>query len=757
MANGDLIKVGTFYLDGVIQPRPTRPWNNGIPSGATQVGNIPVYRVGHQIEIRDTDTNDANQIQWREVNVGHKKLLVADRVLLTNVSWEDLDQQLLITGKVVTIDKQKYNLRVLAGGEDYRSFRDSYSGGSEGNEWDQLITNEGGFSGLPSPSPSNLNELQEAEDLTSVHNQTWNWFHMHAWVQDAYRGRFSHRAIRGFYSPRHWDCISAKERLSSIGWRPVLEILNNEPPKRPIIVNPMENVRTGNRPILEAIINHDREGDRQHFRLQLADNQGFTSGLQVFLSNQDQTGWEAFDGTTWVSFPASGVSHAAYKKVRYTPQNHLISGQKYFFRFGAVDTYSGSQDGWSGEQELINLLGASGDCEVASDFGVSQGHHTIAEDNSTFVQGGRSINMNNPSNHAAFRGKFVKVKVQGYYLVCGWAKSNGTVPVGLSALNMGSKEQHLSEQITSAEWQFVSLTLQASETDYAFGMVVSDKGIANFDGIRVYEISKAEYDLIQRKDPLWSGMNLALQYPHTGSTVLPIQKPRSVRIGDILVASLKKPLKTSDYAKRTVVNVAYELPTRERRISRVETDDPSVIFTGTFSRFPNAGASGGSYQYTSSPASAMRLTFTGTGIRLYGLVGPVYGTAHVYIDTILCDVASFYSASTQSQEKVFEHLTLPYGEHVISLVHFSGTTVTDYFEVITDDRPATIKVEACNNALDTSPTYEEITASVRNGTHHQFLNREKTASDWAVGVRMTVKAHGTYGPVEIDGFGISYE
>ena len=114
MANGDLIKLGTFYLNGVKQPRPTKPWGtDSTPPGAPSAGDIPVFSAGQSIEIRDTDPNDAYKIQWREVNDGSKKLLISDRVLLVNVSWDDLNAQGLIFGKTITIDGQQYKLQLM--------------------------------------------------------------------------------------------------------------------------------------------------------------------------------------------------------------------------------------------------------------------------------------------------------------------------------------------------------------------------------------------------------------------------------------------------------------------------------------------------------------------------------------------------------------------------------------------------------------------------------------------------------------------
>ncbi|RLQ08677.1 hypothetical protein D9547_07060 [Geobacillus stearothermophilus] len=182
------------------------------------------------MEIRDTNPSDAYKIQWREVNDGSKKLLISDRVLLVNVSWDDLNAQGLIFGKTITIDGRQYKLRVLTGGSDYHHGTGNYSGGyPSSNEWDRIITNEAGFSGLPVPSATDLDIYQYSIDFNSAHNQFWNWFYVYSWVQETYTGNSATRAVRGYVSACFWDYYSSDSRGAIFGWRPVLEVLNSAP------------------------------------------------------------------------------------------------------------------------------------------------------------------------------------------------------------------------------------------------------------------------------------------------------------------------------------------------------------------------------------------------------------------------------------------------------------------------------------------------------------------------------------------------
>lgn len=68
------------------------------------------------------------------------------------------------------------------------------------------------------------------------------------------------------------------------------------------------------------------------------------------------------------------------------------------------------------------------------------------------------------------------------------------------------------------------------------------------------------------------------------------------------------------------------------------------------------------------------------------------------------------------------------------------------------------KVEACNNAFDDSPAWEDITAQVAINRVYNFLNESKTAEKWGVNVRFTItKNEGYEEEVSISGFGGAYE
>ena len=178
----------------------------------------------------DTPAAEANQLQWHKIQDGDKTLLICDRVILVNCSWNDLNSQGYITGKEVTIDGAKYKCRVLTGGTGPRSSNDYYSGGTPtNNEWDRFITREEVITGLPAPVSSDLDSTQNATDLNSTHNQFWNWYYVYSWCQETYSGNSSSRAYRGCDSARGWDYGIATYQNAYLGFRPVLEVLNTDP------------------------------------------------------------------------------------------------------------------------------------------------------------------------------------------------------------------------------------------------------------------------------------------------------------------------------------------------------------------------------------------------------------------------------------------------------------------------------------------------------------------------------------------------
>ena len=177
----------------------------------------------------DTPSADANKLQWVKIKDGDKTLLICDRVILVSVSWDDLNGQGYVTGKTITIDGTKYKCRLLTGGSNRRN-NDWYAGGTPtNNEWDRFITREEVITGLPAPVSSDLDTNLNTTDHNSTHNQLWHWVGVYSWCQETWAENASFRAYRGYSSARFWNYFSSGSRLVSVGFRPVLEVLNTDP------------------------------------------------------------------------------------------------------------------------------------------------------------------------------------------------------------------------------------------------------------------------------------------------------------------------------------------------------------------------------------------------------------------------------------------------------------------------------------------------------------------------------------------------
>lgn len=187
-------------------------------------GSISNYSFGN------TPSDDAKKLQWVKIKDGDKTLLICDRVILVNVTWNDLNSAGWIFGKEVNIDSAKYKLRSLTGGTGPRSTNDWYSGGTPANnEWDRFVTREEVITGLPAPVSSDLDSSLNSTDLSSTHNALWNWAGVYTWCQETYSSNTSYRAVRGYGSARSWNYYDATVSNSNVGFRPVLEILNTDP------------------------------------------------------------------------------------------------------------------------------------------------------------------------------------------------------------------------------------------------------------------------------------------------------------------------------------------------------------------------------------------------------------------------------------------------------------------------------------------------------------------------------------------------
>ena len=130
-------------------------------------------------------------------------LFIADHAVTHTVSWDDLNTKSLIFGKDYVAGGVDYTLRAPSVGSDYTGSDESQRGVPQSNEWDTMLNKNSGY-------------IQ-------------NWNGMYSWGQDTVSldaSDTSRRAVRGYSSARYWGNLSAARSIPSVGFRPVLEVLN---------------------------------------------------------------------------------------------------------------------------------------------------------------------------------------------------------------------------------------------------------------------------------------------------------------------------------------------------------------------------------------------------------------------------------------------------------------------------------------------------------------------------------------------------
>jgi len=206
---GNIRTFGTLYLNGSKQK---------CPMDLAKYDDVYEY-MGEKIEIKSSDKSDENKLAWVEINDNNKKLLICDRNILKGMSWDELNNQNLVFGKVVIIDGQKYILRLLKGGDKKKDDVD--------NEWNRYIVNEDKLSGLPISTEFDTSEKINNSNLDKINgenNSLWHWIDMCSLTQNIKREKSC--IIRGFYSNTYLNDVKKEVSYKTVGYRPVLEAIN---------------------------------------------------------------------------------------------------------------------------------------------------------------------------------------------------------------------------------------------------------------------------------------------------------------------------------------------------------------------------------------------------------------------------------------------------------------------------------------------------------------------------------------------------
>lgn len=140
---------------------------------------------------------------------------------------------------------------------------------------------------------------------------------------------------------------------------------------------------------------------------------------------------------------------------------------------------------------------------------------------------------------------------------------------------------------------------------------------------------------------------------------------------------------------------SYTISVSTLTIKKVEESDASIKYapttpTNSWTTVSAMAASGGKYKVSANTNATVSYTFTGKGIRWYGVQDNKGGVVEVYIDNQLVGEVDLYSQASQYNKLLFERLNLPSGTHTITLkntgqknTNSTGTNISvDAFEVI---------------------------------------------------------------------------
>ena len=157
----------------------------------TYAGTIEAYKLTSAM---------ATTEEYAQQNKYPHSLFVADYAVTHTISWDGLNDEGLIFGKNYASGGVDYTLRAPSVGSNYTGSGNSERGVPQSNEWDTMLNKDSGY-------------IQ-------------NWNKMYLWGQDVSSDGASLRAVRGYHSARFWGYFSSSGQNVSLGFRPVLEVLN---------------------------------------------------------------------------------------------------------------------------------------------------------------------------------------------------------------------------------------------------------------------------------------------------------------------------------------------------------------------------------------------------------------------------------------------------------------------------------------------------------------------------------------------------
>ena len=157
----------------------------------TYAGTVDAYKL-----TSETATTE----EYAQQNKYPHSLFIADYNVTHKINWDDLNTANLIFGKDYAASGVDYTLRAPSVGSRYTDSGESQRGTPQSNEWDRVLDKDDGYI-------KNRNKV-------------------YSWGQDTPNFGSGFRAVRGYYSARHWYYYSSSYQHVNLGFRPVLEVPN---------------------------------------------------------------------------------------------------------------------------------------------------------------------------------------------------------------------------------------------------------------------------------------------------------------------------------------------------------------------------------------------------------------------------------------------------------------------------------------------------------------------------------------------------
>ena len=157
----------------------------------TYAGTVDAYALTSEKETTE---------EYAQQNKYPHSLFIADYNVTHKINWDDLNTANLIFGKDYAASGVDYTLRAPSAGSRYTGSGESQRGTPQSNEWDRVLDKDDGYI-------KNRNKV-------------------YSWGQDTPNFGSGFRAVRGYYSARHWYYYSSSYQNVDLGFRPVLEVPN---------------------------------------------------------------------------------------------------------------------------------------------------------------------------------------------------------------------------------------------------------------------------------------------------------------------------------------------------------------------------------------------------------------------------------------------------------------------------------------------------------------------------------------------------